>query len=334
MATYKGIQGYTVENLSSDPTASEAVGQLWYNSDAGKFKLGTAGAGAWASGGSLNVEHADGGGAGTQTAAIYICGYRAAPINLGNEFYDGTTWTEGANLTTMRYGNFGVGTQTAALTGAGTTGPSAGLWTEIYDGTSWTEAGDLTRSDSSGTSFIAPAGAGTTTATRAMFGPGGGSPNSVLNEGWNGTSWSEDADGNTARHAAFGLGTQDAALAAGGNAPPLPYQDVTEIWNGTSWTEVNNMNTARGRGGDGGTTTNGLIIAGTAGAPGVKANVEAWDGTSWTEVADVSTANYGGVGTPSGSSSVSLYAGGQPSGGTACEEWNDPVYTIKTVTVS
>jgi len=334
MATYKGIQGYTVENLSSDPTASEAVGQLWYNSDAGKFKLGTAGAGAWASGGSLNVEHADGGGAGTQTAAIYICGYRAAPINLGNEFYDGTTWTEGANLTTMRYGNFGVGTQTAALTGAGTTGPSAGLWTEIYDGTSWTEAGDLTRSDSSGTSFIAPAGAGTTTATRAMFGPGGGSPNSVLNEGWNGTSWSEDADGNTARHAAFGLGTQDAALAAGGNAPPLPYQDVTETWNGTAWTEVNNMNTARGRGGDGGTTTNGLIIAGTAGAPGVKANVEAWDGTSWTEVADVSTANYGGIGTPSGSNTVSLYAGGQPSGGTACEEWNDPVYAIKTVTVS
>jgi hypothetical protein len=32
MATYKGIQGYTVQKLSSDPTAAEAVGQLWYNS--------------------------------------------------------------------------------------------------------------------------------------------------------------------------------------------------------------------------------------------------------------------------------------------------------------
>ena len=35
MATYKGIQGYTVQKLSSDPTASEAVGQLWksYNQE-------------------------------------------------------------------------------------------------------------------------------------------------------------------------------------------------------------------------------------------------------------------------------------------------------------
>jgi hypothetical protein len=55
MATYKGIQGYTVQKLSEDPTASEVVGQLWYNSDAGKFKVGTSGAGAWASAPSLPV---------------------------------------------------------------------------------------------------------------------------------------------------------------------------------------------------------------------------------------------------------------------------------------
>ena len=54
MATYKGIQGYSVQKLSSDPTASEAEGQLWYNSTAGKFKISTAGAGAWASGGNVN----------------------------------------------------------------------------------------------------------------------------------------------------------------------------------------------------------------------------------------------------------------------------------------
>ena len=39
MATYKGIQGYTVQKLSDDPTASEAAGQLWYNSTSGKFKI-------------------------------------------------------------------------------------------------------------------------------------------------------------------------------------------------------------------------------------------------------------------------------------------------------
>jgi len=31
MATYKGIQGYSVQKLSSDPTASEAAGQLFYS---------------------------------------------------------------------------------------------------------------------------------------------------------------------------------------------------------------------------------------------------------------------------------------------------------------
>ena len=55
MADYKGIQGYTVQKLSSDPDKSEADGQLWYNSSAGKFKIGTSATGAWASGGDINV---------------------------------------------------------------------------------------------------------------------------------------------------------------------------------------------------------------------------------------------------------------------------------------
>ena len=54
MATYKGIQGYSVQKLSSDPTASEAAGQLWYNSTSWKFKLAVAGAGAWSAGGTSN----------------------------------------------------------------------------------------------------------------------------------------------------------------------------------------------------------------------------------------------------------------------------------------
>ena len=39
MATYKGIQGYSVQKLSSDPPAALSVGQLWYNSTSGKFKI-------------------------------------------------------------------------------------------------------------------------------------------------------------------------------------------------------------------------------------------------------------------------------------------------------
>ena len=55
MATYKGIQGYSVQKLSSDPTVTDTIGQLWYNSTTGKFKISTQGAGAWASGGDLNT---------------------------------------------------------------------------------------------------------------------------------------------------------------------------------------------------------------------------------------------------------------------------------------
>ena len=40
MATYKGIQGYTVQSLSSDPSASaNTEGQVWYNSSTGDFKI-------------------------------------------------------------------------------------------------------------------------------------------------------------------------------------------------------------------------------------------------------------------------------------------------------
>ena len=40
MATYKGIQGYSVQTLASDPSASaDTEGQIWYNSTTGLFKL-------------------------------------------------------------------------------------------------------------------------------------------------------------------------------------------------------------------------------------------------------------------------------------------------------
>jgi hypothetical protein len=38
MATYKGIQGFGVETLASDPTEPGSVGQIFYNSTAGTFK--------------------------------------------------------------------------------------------------------------------------------------------------------------------------------------------------------------------------------------------------------------------------------------------------------
>ena len=111
MATYKGIQGYSVQKLSTDPTDSESVGQLWYNSTSGAFKISTEGAGAWATGGNYPANLGEFGAAGTQTAGL---GFGGGPgsVNTCAE-YDGTSWTLGGVLGTGRYANGGCGTQTS-----------------------------------------------------------------------------------------------------------------------------------------------------------------------------------------------------------------------------
>ena len=100
MATYKGIQGYSVQTLASDPSPAASVeGQLWYNSTSGTYKIAVAAAGAWSSGGDVNVARRTGAYCGTQTAALFACGISTpsspAPIGLiDTETYNGSTWTE------------------------------------------------------------------------------------------------------------------------------------------------------------------------------------------------------------------------------------------------
>ena len=55
MATYKGIKGFKVDSLTSDPTTEDSVGQFYYNSTSDAFKYVQPGAGTWASGGSLTT---------------------------------------------------------------------------------------------------------------------------------------------------------------------------------------------------------------------------------------------------------------------------------------
>jgi hypothetical protein len=55
MATYKGIQGFTIQNLSADPS-NPIEGQVWYNSTSNVWKVEEAtAAGAWATGTSMNT---------------------------------------------------------------------------------------------------------------------------------------------------------------------------------------------------------------------------------------------------------------------------------------
>jgi hypothetical protein len=71
MATYKGIQGFTIQNLSADPSNFEE-GQVWYNSTSNVWKVGElTTAGAWATGNNMNTARRYGlSSSGTQTAAL------------------------------------------------------------------------------------------------------------------------------------------------------------------------------------------------------------------------------------------------------------------------
>ena len=101
-------------------------------------------------------------------------------------------------------------------------------------------------------------------------------------ENWNGTSWTEVAEINSATvgHGAFGISTSGAI--AGGS--PTPNDTRHESWNGTSWTETTEISTGRSYLGSGGaSSSSGMIFAGTESPPAQSAKTEIWDGTSWTE---------------------------------------------------
>ena len=325
MATYKGIQGHSVQTLASDPSPTASVeGQLWYNSTSGTYKIAIAGAGAWAAGENLIAANWDMAGAGIQTAALMMGGQNPGAQGITTvDAYNGLAWSNVNGLTTGRYRCRGVGIQTAALTIGGNTGSISAL-VESYNGTSWTEAAadlNTARSDM-GT-------AGTSTAGLAFGGQEPGS--TAVCETWNGSTWTEIGNLNKATVGQAGFGTNTAALSAGGS----PYTPSTMKWNGTSWTAVNNINTPRRFCSGSGTSTAGIIWGGWTSPDADSALTESYDGTSWTEVADLATSSAFGAAGVSSPNTLSIAFGGiQPTPSNATEEWNGAPIGVKTVTTS
>ena len=334
MATYKGIQGYSVQKLSSDPPDAAAVGQLWYNSGTGKFKIGTQSAGTWAAGTAMNTARRWGASAqrGSPSAGQIGAGGPATSPSANTEQYNGTSWTEVNNMTTAAFGKCGTGTQTNAI-GTGGVLPAT---VESWDGTCWTEVNELNTYRYQ----AACAGTGNTSALVAGGAPGA----KVIAETWNGTSWTETGDLGTARYAVSGGGTATAALAMGGIIVPDPAYSTASVeeFNGTSWTELNGLSTDRGIGAAAVTDTNNAVYFAGATIPGggggVPANqrtlTEKYDGTSWTETGDLATGRAYANGLGTAGSALCMGGGPLPPGSALTEEWTDPVYSIKTVTVS
>jgi len=329
MATYKGIQGYSVQSLSTDPTAADVIGQLWYNSTLGKFKISVLGSAAWATGGNLNTGRYAITQAGTQTAAIAMGGYSSPVVTYYTvtEKYDGTTWTETGDLSTGRSkASCNVGTQTATLIGAGVS-PSTLKICETFNGSTWTVENELN------TARHSLAGAGTTTAAVCFGGNQAPGPyDTALSETYNGTTWTETNNLNNGRSAIAGGGLSTAGIGFAGYITGTTYAK-TETYDGTCWTEVSNLNTASSSGaGAAATNTAALSMGSAPGAPGGANSCESYDGTSWAVTTAFTTARGDPRGT--GTSSLGLLAAISVSPYLTCEEFDSAPVTAKTVTVS
>ena len=93
---------------------------------------------------------------------------------------------------------------------------------------------------------------------------------------WNGSSWTEVNDLNTARRFFDGSGTSSSSgIVFGGSNYPSPATIAsTEDWNGYNWVEVADLNTGRqGLAGSDTSATNALAFGGNA-SPGNQA--EEW----------------------------------------------------------
>ena len=180
---------------------------------------------------------------------------------------------------------------------------------------------------------------------RTQFGGSGASYNSALGfggdngstqvnntESYNGSSWTEVNDLNTARSGTTGFGTQTAAFAVAGFGSST-LQATVESWNGSSWTETTDINTARRKLSSAGVTTSGIVYGGQPDDGGGQALSESWNGSAWTETSDLNTAR--GYGGRLGVSNTSALMGGGDSrppsnSGTIhaqTETWNGSAWT-------
>ena len=316
---------------------------------------------SWTEVNNLNEARQVGGLFGTSTSAIYGGGADAGTPGKA-ESWDGSSWTETSALTTARYNSSAGGTSNQSgiiaggtpsgvteewsFSGLQPTDPAAGYTDSIvgdmyYNSTtgqfkaiksggapigSWSSGGAM----NTARVFDATAQTGTNSAGQIAGGtyPGGG----ANTEQYDGTSWTEVNNLNTARFDIFGVGTQTSALAASGYT--TDWVANTEKWNGTSWTEVNDVNQARKEGGSSGISNTSALIFGGEGTPSSTqyALTEKWNGTSWTEVGDLNAAIYGTSG--GGTQTDAIRAGGVTSGSAnpsaTVETWDGTSWTETT----
>ena len=286
MSLYKGIRGFKVQTLASDTAASLAD------------------TGSWSSGGNLNDSRRYFAGIGSSTAGLVFGGEAPAQVT-STEQYNGTAWTEVNNLNAAQIAHASAGTLTSGMSALGALSPGSNV--EDWNGSSW-----ATNPHSLNSARQFPGGDGASNDSAIMVG-GEPAPNGALTEIYNGSSWTESGDLNTARNQLAAAGTVTALIAIGGNTGA-----DAETFNGSSWTAVTDMNS--GRGGLCGSGTSTLALA-FAGNPDV-AKTENWNGSAWTELNDLSTGREFGASSNITGNTSAFMAGGHTTTYVAnTEEW-------------
>ena len=179
------------------------------------------------------------------------------------------------------------------------------------------------------------AGAGASNTSALYFG-GNYPPGDNLTaetEFYNGSSWTELADLNTARQNISGNGVKTSALAFGGFIPPGNTKTgATESWNDTSWSNKPNLGTPRINLGTAGVSNTSILAFGGDNFTPPNPNraqvlTEKWDGSSWTEVADLNNKRSSLAG--SGTVTAALAFGGSSIPGNVAntEQWNETSWT-------
>ena len=313
MSDYNVIAGLKIKYLSADPSNPEN-GQVWYNSSTDSLRVsGVLGAGAWASGGTVNTPRRYVFGAGTQTASLLVNGYATGFSNASEE-YNGSSWTSVTNAPFSVYNSAGGGIQTAAFLTGGDLGSSINQVTGEYDGSNWTTTNNNPNAKNGG------GGCGTQTA--GLYAGGQGSTGTqTYNGSW--TSTGHSLNSQRTEVACAMTGTSTAALIVGSS----PSSNVTEEYNGSSWTSQTGAPTAGYARSSSGIQTAALYYGGGSSGFGGTTAAE-YNGSSWSNVSDLATPRGGGgSGKGAGTSSLAFMAAGQtpgPSNSNATEEWTVP----------
>ena len=238
----------------------------------------------------LSTARSSASGFGSSTSAIMAAGNQGPKAQT--ELWNGTSWTDVNDVNTGRSQLAGGGISgTAGLIFGGTLpGYSMQSKTETWNGTSWTETGDLNLARDE------LAGSGVQTAAFAVAGKvkeSGGPPTwyqSNTHEQWDGSSWTETTEINTAVSAASAAGHTSSGLKIGGTAGLSPSgQTKTEFWNGSSWTELNDLSTQRQYLAQGsGTGVSNIVAGGYNGSTYGITNNEEWESDNTLSTVTVS----------------------------------------------